>query len=377
MNPADECLAFGQLIDQGAEVEGIARRFGLTTRFVEGRLRLASLAPVVFEALGAGEISLEIAKAYAVTADQERQAHVFAQVKSYYGAANPDSIRRLMTQATASATDRRARFVGEEAYVAAGGRIERDLFANDAATRWLDVALLERLASEKLEALAAATAAETGLGWVRPTLVDWVSSSETEGLRRLKVEKAPYTDEEQARLEALDAELQALSAVLEDEDAGEQAQAEAEARVQAVEAEMEEIADKPPVISEEQKAQAGTFLLIDEAGRPQLHTTYYAQASGDDGQGFDAGEGSECSGEASRPEKPFSLSQRLVDELAMQRRDILAVHVAADPLFARDLATFLMIDRDPGHGRQTGSTLRASAPPDPVTGFETPGLPRP
>jgi hypothetical protein len=45
MNPADECLAFGQLIEQGADVEGVARRFGLTIRFVEGRLRLAALAP--------------------------------------------------------------------------------------------------------------------------------------------------------------------------------------------------------------------------------------------------------------------------------------------------------------------------------------------
>ncbi len=41
MNPADECLAFQALIDQGADVEGVARRFGLTQRFVEGRLRLA------------------------------------------------------------------------------------------------------------------------------------------------------------------------------------------------------------------------------------------------------------------------------------------------------------------------------------------------
>ena len=54
MNPADECLAFGQLIEQGADVEGIAGRFGLTVRFVEGRLRLSALAPCVFDALGAG-----------------------------------------------------------------------------------------------------------------------------------------------------------------------------------------------------------------------------------------------------------------------------------------------------------------------------------
>jgi ParB family chromosome partitioning protein len=59
MNPADECTAFGRLIEQGCDVEGVARRFGLTVRFVEGRLRLANLAPVVFEALGAGEITLD------------------------------------------------------------------------------------------------------------------------------------------------------------------------------------------------------------------------------------------------------------------------------------------------------------------------------
>jgi ParB family chromosome partitioning protein len=130
MNPADECLAFSRLVEQGAEPQAIARRFGLTVRFVEGRLRLARLAPQVFEALGAGEISLDVAKAYAATPDAERQAYVFEQVSRSYMSSHPDSIRRMMTQATVSAGDRRARFVGEEAYVAAGGRIERDLFAD-------------------------------------------------------------------------------------------------------------------------------------------------------------------------------------------------------------------------------------------------------
>jgi ParB family chromosome partitioning protein len=53
---------------EGADVEGIARRFGLSARFVEGRLRLSALAPAVFEALGSGEITLDIAKAYAAYA---------------------------------------------------------------------------------------------------------------------------------------------------------------------------------------------------------------------------------------------------------------------------------------------------------------------
>lgn len=142
MNPADECLAFQQLVEQGADVDGIARRFGLTVRFVEGRLRLASLAPVLFEALGAGEISLDVAKAYAMTPDRERQEYVFEQMRKGYGYAHPDSIRRMMTQATVSGADRRARFVGEDSYLAAGGRIERDLFEEEGETRWLDVALL-------------------------------------------------------------------------------------------------------------------------------------------------------------------------------------------------------------------------------------------
>ena len=64
MNPADEAQAFAALVAGGATVEDVARRFGLTVRFVEGRLRLATLAPVVFEALASGQITLDIAKAY-------------------------------------------------------------------------------------------------------------------------------------------------------------------------------------------------------------------------------------------------------------------------------------------------------------------------
>ena len=37
-----------------------------------------------------------------------------------------------------SAADRRALLIGEEAYVAAGGRIERDLFSDETGERWLD-----------------------------------------------------------------------------------------------------------------------------------------------------------------------------------------------------------------------------------------------
>jgi ParB family chromosome partitioning protein len=74
--------------------------------------------------------------------------------------------------------------------------------------------------------------------------------------------------------------------------------------------------------------------------------------------------------------KPASLSQALADELAIQRRDILAVHVAADPALALDLAIFLMVDREAGYSSEkSGSSLSALPPTDPVFGFKTPDAP--
>lgn len=373
LNPADECLYFQRMIEQGSDVEGIARRFGLTIRFVEGRLRLASLAPIVFEALGAGEISLDVAKAYAATPDQERQAFVFEQMSRGYGAAHPDSIRRMMTQATASSSDRRARLVGEEAYVAAGGRIERDLFADDTATRWLDIAILERLACEKMETLAVEAAAEAGLGWVRPTLDTWLGGAQTAGLRRVPVETPPLTDEESESVDALEAEIEDVALGFEDEEMSEDARDAAEATIRELSDRIDAIVNKPPVVDDELKPRIGAFLMLDEHGRPRLDTGLYAEISPDGEAGDGEGERDNASEPAEKPGRAAGLSQRLVDELAMQRRDILAVHVAADPGLALDLAIFLMIDREAGYSNEkSGSSLVAMPPSNPVFDFKTP-----
>lgn len=374
MNPADECVAFQQLVEQGSDVEGIARRFGLTVRFVEGRLRLAGLAPVVFEALGAGEISLDVAKAYAATPDRERQEYVFEQMSRGYGAAHPDSIRRMMTQATVSAADRRALFVGEEAYVAAGGRVERDLFSEATGVRWLDIAILERLACAKMEVAAAEIAGETGLGFVRPTLDSWIGHEQTQDLRRVPVEMVPLSDAETAEVDGLEGEIEDLVGALEDEETREDERVEAERGIRALADRIEAIVNKPPVIDEALRPSVGAFLILDEQGRPRLDTTLYAELS-PEGEGAEPDEGPEAvAGDpASRPSKAAGLSQRLVDELAMQRRDILAVHVAADPGLALDLAIFLMIDREAGYSSEkSGSSLIAAAPSNPVFDFKTP-----
>lgn len=120
MNPADEATAFAALIERGASAEDVARRFGLTVRFVEGRMRLATLAPVVFDALASGEITLDIAKAFGASSDQEIQARVFEQVTTGYYAPHPDSIRRMVLSGTVRGSDPRARLVGCEAYPCRG-----------------------------------------------------------------------------------------------------------------------------------------------------------------------------------------------------------------------------------------------------------------
>lgn len=373
MNPADECLAFSTLVEQGTEAEAIARRFGLSVRFVEGRLRLANLAPAIFEALGSGEISLDVAKAYAATPDRERQEYVFEQISRGYGAAHPDSVRRMMTQATISATDRRARFVGQEAYLAAGGRIERDLFSDDDHARWPDVALVERLAGEKMEKLAAAVAAEQGLAFVRPSLDNWLSYAATEGLRRVQLETTPLTEDETKRIDTLEEQIGALVARLEDEETDDAARAEAEVEIAELDQAIDAIVNKPPVIDEQLKASVGAFLLLDDQGRARLDTNFYAEIVPDDASAaHDDKDGSRLADDV-HPSRQAGLSRRLIDELAMQRRDVLAVHVAADPAFAFDLAVFLMVDRDlHNRGDRSGSSLVANPPPDPLFDFQTP-----
>ncbi len=377
LNPADECLAFQQLIEQGADVTEIARRFGVTVRFVEGRLRLASLAPIVFEALGAGEITLDVAKAYAATADRERQAFVFEQVSRSYMASHPDSIRRMMSQATVPASDRRARLVGEDAYVAAGGRVERDLFSDDGDSRWLDIALLERLATEKMASLAAEAEAAHGIAFVRPTLDAWVGYELTRDLERVDLETPPLGEPERGELAELETETDALIDQLEDPDLGEDERAAAELRIRSIEARIEALTHRPPVIPDDLRPRIGTFLLLDESGRPRLDTSYYVEPLDEPATAQSDAPDKAASGQArvaaDKTARAPALSQALVDELAMQRRDILAVHVAAEPGLALDLATFLMVDREAGCSfEKSGSSLAALPPADPLFGFRTP-----
>jgi ParB family chromosome partitioning protein len=368
MNPADEAQAFASLIADGASAEDVARRFGLTVRFVEGRLRLATLAPVVFKALASGAITLDLAKGFGATSDQEIQTRVFEQISASYYAPSADSIRRMVLTGTVKGSEPRARLVGRDAYLAAGGRIERELFDDDDSESWADVALLETLATAKMEEQAKVIAAEQGLAWVKPTLDTYASHGLIEGLVRLPAEPAPLTEAELARLDVLDASYDEHAAILEDEDSAEEAVAAAEAMIEAIERECQDIRNRQPVLAPELKAEAGMILVLARDGTPVLQPVFYGERQieevGDD-------EIEVVSSDGSGGKRSAAMSKRLVDELAMQRRDVLALHIASDPGLALDLMVFTLADADSHDWRaRSATTLRGGAPGGPIIGFE-------
>jgi ParB family chromosome partitioning protein len=359
MNPADEAQAFAGLIADGASTEDVARRFGLTLRFVEGRLRLANLAPVVFEALAAGKITLDMAKAYGATSDQAAQTRVFEELSAAYYSPNVDSIRRMVLTGTVRGSDPRARLVGRDAYLAAGGRIERELFDDEDSEAWADVGLLERLANEAGEVLA----------WVKPTLDAYVSQDLVEGLQRISATAPPLSEADVARLDELDASYDEHAAILEDEDSADEAIAAAETTIAAIERECQDIRNRPPVLDPEVKREAGMVLTLSRDGVPVLQPLYFAEKQ--PAEISDDGVVEIVSGGDGKGKTRAVLSMRLVDELAMQRRDVLALHLASDPALALDVLVFTLADADThDFDMRVPTTIRGGAPSGPIAGFE-------
>ncbi len=364
MNPADECSAFKHFLDRGASGEDVAKRFGVMTRFVEQRVRLAELAPVVFAALAAGEITLGVAP------DVDRQARVFESMsRSYYGD-NPDNIRRALLNGTVKATDAKARFVGRDAYVGAGGRIERDLFGEDADESWIDVEIIEQLAAQKLEAAAQALAAEQKLAFVTPVLATHVPYDMECQLHEYHPALRELSEDEQDRVDSLSDEGDALICELETEleDGTPEAEA-ASVRLADIERELDAIEAARTMVDDAVKDQLGTFIYLAPDGTPRVHNRMFSERairqSGEDG------ESETPSGKAAASR----LSATLVDELATQRRQILAAHVASDAGFALDLTIFLMAHRTvfaSGYVRDH-STLQAAAASFPIVGFRDEG----
>ena len=168
---------------------------------MEKRLRLGNAAPVLLEAYRAGEIDLDTLMAFAVTTDHARQNAVWETVSQQGYRPGAWQIKRLLTEDRVSATSAIARFVGIEAYEATGGKIDRDLFAEeDERGIWFDDPdLLNKLAMDSLQ--VAARELKTRWKWAEARLdVDW---SATASFGRVRPQPAEPTDGEKAEIERL------------------------------------------------------------------------------------------------------------------------------------------------------------------------------
>src|SRR5712664_207227 len=202
LHPLDQFRAFQALHDGGMSEEDIAARHFVTPAIVKQRLRLASVSPKLQDVYAQDDMTLEQLMAFAVTPDQGRQEQVWDNV-SRSQLDEPYQIRRMLTENTVRASDRRAQFIGLDTYEQAGGAVMRDLFEHDDGGWLRDVPLLDRLVTEKLKADAEAIAGE-GWKWIA-VAVDF-PYGHANGLRQLEGEPADLTEEERVPLDALNAE---------------------------------------------------------------------------------------------------------------------------------------------------------------------------
>ena len=131
------------------------------------------------DAYARSEMTLAMLEAFTVNPDHARQEQVWEAIQRSHNR-QAWYIRDLLTETTVPTDDKRAQFVGVEAYEQAGGVMLRDLFS-DEDEGWLEnPELLDRLVSDKLKGIADDVAAE---GWVlRPWDHVWLDRETGERL---------------------------------------------------------------------------------------------------------------------------------------------------------------------------------------------------
>ncbi len=264
MHPADQYEAFKVLADEGVSIADIAARFGTTDTIVRRRLALARVAPALLDFYRIEEMSFEQLSAFTISDDHEEQVRVWESLPSWNRYAH--TIKAALRRDAIAATDKRIRLIGGlDVYEQAGGEVKRDLFDERAQGYALDLALVERLASEKLEAVAADLRIE---GWlwveIRPE-IDW---QELRSYGRVYPAPLEKTENEEAELERLQGEHDQLEALIESGEGDESA----EARLTEIVNRMNHLARE--VYASDDLARAGAIVSVEHNGAPKIYRGY-------------------------------------------------------------------------------------------------------
>lgn len=331
MHPADQFEAFRWLSEErGFGAEEIGARFGVSALVVKQRLRLGAVSPVLMDLYRAGDLNLDQMMAFAVSEDHARQEQVLERLG---GHRPPYLIRRTMTEAKVSATDRRAMFIGAEAYGEAGGTILRDLFTEDGGGWFEDVPLLDRLVADKLAGIATEVQTREGWKWAEAH-IDYPRAL---GLARVYPHQVDLTPAEEARVLALSEEYDAM---VSEWDTVEVLPPEIEARFAEIDAALS--ACVTTAYEPEEIIRAGVFVILGQDGvarvergfvRPEDVPVVEPEATEDESTvetgDRDAERPNEEDEDAAAP-----LSERLVVDLTAHRTLALRDALGANPTVA-------------------------------------------
>lgn len=329
LHPLDQFRAFRTLREEGQSDEDIAARFFVTPAVVRQRLRLVTVSPKLLDLYGEDQITLDQLMAFSITGDHERQEAVWASIGAGWSK-EPWQIRRMLSEGAVRATDRRARFVGIEAYEAAGGVVLRDLFDEDQGGWLQDAGLLEQLALDKLRGEAEAITAE---GWKWVDAAPEFPYGHHYGMRLIAATPATLTEADEAEWEALRAEQAQLEAVWEQ---AEELPDEVDARLGAIEEALAAFESRPATYDPDELARAGAFVSISGAGtlvvergfvRPEDEPEAESAPDATPGDADDAAQGgaSSAGDDAGEPVEPVEeeelrpLPDRLLGELSAAR----------------------------------------------------------
>jgi ParB family chromosome partitioning protein len=165
MSVFQEVSAFRAMVEAGKSVADVAARFGVTENVVNCRLALARVSPLLWQLFEEEELSLGVLQAFTLTDNHATQERLWNDLPEW-DRDKPNVIRRILLKEEIPGTDKRVRFVGLDAYEAAGGIVRRDLFSEgEDGASIIDPELLTRLVNEKLQTLANDAKAE-GWKWI-------------------------------------------------------------------------------------------------------------------------------------------------------------------------------------------------------------------
>ncbi len=254
------------------------------------------------------------------------------------GSASPHALRDRLTEREIDAGHALVRFVGLDAYEAAGGGVRRDLFAQDDTGAYVtDAALLETLVREKLDGHAATVKAE---GWAWVDAAPTATYADLQVFQRAPRERRNPTKRESDRMEKLEAKMQAIGEELDmaleddDEEKADALQEEGDRVGQQLQVLEDRLLDYGPNV----KAAAGAIVTLDRQGQIVVHRGLMREAEARAlrtlerlRQGFSDEDGPNGDSEDDDQPKIASMSDRLAQRLSAHRTAALQIELTRNP----------------------------------------------